>query len=846
MAVWGHRSPDNDWLRRICVALVACGGSKPTPVTTIAPPIPTPDAAVTTVATPPQTVPSAPQIVATVSPMYDQPRLVESSPKRVLAFAGSLRAEFTPKGVELAEDLFVDAIVAATAVKDGWVFASADGSFARADTFLGALTYLGDAPRELATRTSVGRSCERLARGAGDMLYSTTGHELETSKAPGVVVAAAFANAQFGAVVLDGGALYVTHDAGATFAATDLVVTELGCEAGKLRVKTSTATVSIGSDGTRDVSARQPFTPLDEDLRIAFRRNALRRWPEVGAFAATWPDARRCTHARWGADTVFVCDSPPQAPRSGAPYTSSSTAYRVKDGELSTEFSGVHGYASFSDDGVHAAWSCTERDPNSRARPPEVTCVYDGRTVTRRPGGTLGRMVHGVTNFAFHNRTFISEDVRTGADRRTIALAQVQPGSVASESVTGDGEYAIGLRYLYDRKTEVITQTDIVFVGLARGDVALVALPAGTSRVGFVDRKRGLAAGADLAKLLRTEDGGATWIPLELATPPIPAQRTSTTPRWLPDREIACRGTKCIVDHRVEVDFAATPGKRAANVVGSRRDVDALRVTDPNLLRKLACTGDGVSSRSPPDAGRLAWSGEDLRGPFHVGSAAARPLRGNRVEYDVISQTRNGTLLTRNTGEAYDRVWYAAGGNATVLDDKPLADTWLIVDAIDAPDGGAIAIAIERTDQHSVLAIDRAGRITAKRQLAWQLGSDTDVLAAFVDQPGAMIAQRSTEGPRTFVALDGTTRAIPAVETLPVCTSRAAGALSAIATRGMKEDVRWRARRLYVRSLDSADACIAGIGVHSLDPGPRGDRMILPAKNGRFASKSLTCTLEAP
>ncbi len=129
---------------------------------------------------------------------------------------GPMRVDLRAGLAVAADDRPAEAIIAAVPGYGTWLFASADGTVARAETFTGRLRVIGAMPcGALAVQATVGRLVMRDPTGAW---WSTDGSGAPAPlRVPGRAMAVAFAGRQRGAAVLEGGSLVVTHDGGASW-----------------------------------------------------------------------------------------------------------------------------------------------------------------------------------------------------------------------------------------------------------------------------------------------------------------------------------------------------------------------------------------------------------------------------------------------------------------------------------------------------------------------------------------------------------------------------------------------------------------------------------------------------
>jgi hypothetical protein len=141
-------------------------------------------------------------------------RVVDTQGQNIFATYGSLRVTKTNGQWQVATDRFASRIVLATHVNNGWVFVSADGAVAQSDEFLGALHRIGNITQSL-TRQGVSRGQAAVCDDAGT-LWMTDGtvpiHPVGNIPNNGRVRAVTFVNAQFGAIIINEGSFYTTHD----------------------------------------------------------------------------------------------------------------------------------------------------------------------------------------------------------------------------------------------------------------------------------------------------------------------------------------------------------------------------------------------------------------------------------------------------------------------------------------------------------------------------------------------------------------------------------------------------------------------------------------------------------
>jgi hypothetical protein len=404
--------------------------------------------------------------------------------------AGSLRAELTADGVALADDRFefrIMAAVRATPAGAAWLFLAADGTVARASSFLGPLEPLGHVPQlEDRTLDSLTASQGRLAIATRDphaSLWTTDGsapvapaHDLP----PGNVVSAAFADADHGMIVVEGGALFLTRDGMRSFARIDLgdaAAATVAAMDGALYVMTSSGGARFDRDGTlRDAPGTvsvmpppqdpAPFSVADRDA-LLYRRlftAALRRYGALvaEAFYGTItadgrpvvavehtkvhtlvaldgppPDVdltvlehyRPCMVRRWGDDLALACGD-------GLFRASAKT---LRSTLVTAESSSLD--LPLSSDGIHAAWEC-DRGSTS-------LCLLDGSRVIRHPRGSdrlLG--LHGSAAVVWRQLpgapALVLVDAATGIEQRSFAPGNPPVGTAIAGrwQLTADGAAA--------------------------------------------------------------------------------------------------------------------------------------------------------------------------------------------------------------------------------------------------------------------------------------------------------------------------------------------------------------------------------------------------------------------
>ncbi|HEV7557972.1 MAG TPA: hypothetical protein VGO00_21040, partial [Kofleriaceae bacterium] len=260
-------------IRIAFVALVAC-----TPIAATGP------------AAPPPSATGIIPIRAAVIPALAYPVIVELPSKEdgpILVSVGSLRAAVTRTDTRFSSERFAEPIVGATRTPTGWLFVSSDGLVASSPSFLGELTILGTVPSR-APSQQISRSCGRIAVVTEGRVLTTDGTtpvtEL-TGTPPGRVERVAFVDSDHG-MVLDGGQLFATRDAGRSFQRIDLhVATVLGleCVDGKFRIDTASGKRDVDKDGSVVAVGPEAGVPYVRDLDRHVAIAALRRYPRLVA-----------------------------------------------------------------------------------------------------------------------------------------------------------------------------------------------------------------------------------------------------------------------------------------------------------------------------------------------------------------------------------------------------------------------------------------------------------------------------------------------------------------------------------------------------------------------------------
>jgi hypothetical protein len=595
---------------------------------------------------------------ATVLPIINLDRgvrIFDSQGDTQRAATGSLRAEVTRDGVTLARDRFADEIIGAVPVRDGWLFVARDGAVARAASFTGELTALGQLPRRherLPVLGVVTPSCGRLALATTDPRASLWTTDGSSSLAPaagapvGIVVSAAFADADHGMIIVDGGELFHTRDAGRSFQRVDIgteAAAEVSCRDGKLRVEASSAILAFDRDGKPIKAPDAPPWWGTDELRARIHAAALRREPALaerfgGVIAsdgralipvgealrevATASDAdlmqvvsrqRSCSAARWGRGFALVCKTGVfrvdgktlRATAVWRPPGQNEDAPRPRHGQRTSPPQLDLQSATFSSDGVHAVSGCNFSWAGQYRRFDSV-CVLtpDGKIAERARGTDTLVGMRGDAYFMLRHSpklTVVEIEAATGDERRSIEIAMPPkaPAIVWDQfMVSADGIFS-GTAYAASASSALPVEVHLLRVDVGNGSVTAVRLPDGATRGVFVDADRAIAVGRDLSRSWVTDDGGASWQVLATdVSGAIAARPASHTPDWLPEWHIACAGKRCTIDGRIAVTFDATPVTTRERVLASLAPI-----TEPppykSTPRRFSCSQHGTARTAP-------------------------------------------------------------------------------------------------------------------------------------------------------------------------------------------------------------------------------------------------------
>lgn len=451
---------------------------------------------------------------------------------------GGCRMTIGPDGtIELAPDVFASGVAAALRIGDAFLFVDVDGEVWRASTFLGPVENVGNVglPSFRASHSSPGR----LAIVSGMDLYTSVG-TLPLERAalpPGVVVDAAFRDADHGAAILEGGVVVTTNDAGhtwqrldvggpaamvggngglavlragAAFDAAFFAIDDTGLAGRVAPIQAFTVSLPPADPYLLAVARAFPAFGLDEGyvlMRLA-DRSLLLRGPgdqrridtQSGAIDAL-PEmpAGNCLVYRWGPYVAGACDHSQET----------ATAHRSRDGRTFEEVFPLTVASSprFSTDGHSAVWTggCPGGDPN-------------GLCLAREENGFALEALElsAETISAPAGDWMLLEDSEEGPLR----LLRLSTGVVTEPNVPAERIARVATLATDGSVLAIVATTGgeagerVLLVGPPGGPLIERVLPVGIRAVAFLDAERGFATGDDAATLARTFDGGATWEPL--------------------------------------------------------------------------------------------------------------------------------------------------------------------------------------------------------------------------------------------------------------------------------------------------------------------------------------------
>lgn len=475
---------------------------------------------------------------------------------------------FTLRGavVTWAEERIAGGILAAAEVEGGWVIVGRDGVTMKTKDFLGALERFGNLPEPAILALPARKSI--VVVGASGALYSTAGQGPIVRRAlpSGVMVlSGAFADPRHGAVVANGGALFATSDGGDTWRAVPLPGKEAAWRVDLAEapnesrlVVTSTAGMhTLESDGSlaelkAGVSIETGASwlphgaakrsdqgrPLSEEQELHVEMTRWKMFPASKslsplhpaviadvAYVPTFdgliafdlkagveklpapkidtPDDRVCGAFPWAAGLAVVCDDETQPSR----VLFSPTADELKViPNLSPP-----GSASYSDDGRHVAWigGCSA----ATAEAYDKLCTFEVGKDSAPREIPLDLDVYDLAGVRGARALLGGEDASTASafrivdlDSKEITKLKLSEPALEIDLLTWvKGGGIVGVARSKDQKRS------LVWANPNETTLRVGTLPAGARSVGFVDPKRGIAAGTTLAELWGTADGGASW-----------------------------------------------------------------------------------------------------------------------------------------------------------------------------------------------------------------------------------------------------------------------------------------------------------------------------------------------
>jgi photosystem II stability/assembly factor-like uncharacterized protein len=667
-----------------------------------------------------------------------------------------------------ADDAFATQIAASAEVADGvFVFAAKDGSVARAHGFLGALERLGEIPRGI---TVTGPSHGRLA--VVDELgraWSTDGSKpiARLATPEGTALDIAFADAQRGAVIVDGGALFVTSDRAQTWSPVDLgsdaaIALERQVDDAHpadyvLAVKTTSGMRSLyrTSVSTREVHlGRIDTARVSERLAHASRVLAAMRAGDPATYGLvdnvvvrTDPatraelthsdqlDGSECSLLAWGPRVIAACAKP------ALHAWSSGDGQHFTPLELGADV--VPRSVMWSDDGIHAIAEAACRGdhpivPDKR----EAACVRDARgwhtlvidrADIRLPHGKLVLFHHDAGVLDLETNTYTATPLDAVVDHGvTNDLQWVGNGlgAVVDEPAGPDGRVT---RSWYVR-------------GPIGGPYTHTRLPVAAKHVSFADDHRGMVAGDTLDTVWRTVDGGASW---QHVAPPVDgdARRIALDLYggfWRRTEGLQCRDAGCWVGGVLVMEGWGPLAASHASVILARRPPAVVQPPTISmftyLLRPTGCTTtrpapardtrqlDGpqgpatvaLTARDHKTSVELAW--KDKRGVARTSGPSTLAFDGD-ARFVLRATTSRGAWLERCSGATYDRactvLWAAAGGAIAPVVELSVEQLAFTNTVVPARDGGVVAMLYAYVADRQWLDLLVRVAPTGKVELRW-------------------------------------------------------------------------------------------------------------------------------
>lgn len=660
--------------------------------------------------------------------------------------AGTMRMDVSG-ATEFADDAFATQLAASAPVADGgWVFVAEDGTVARSTSFIGPLRRLGEIPRAVhANGPQNGRVAvvDELGRA-----WTTDGtRPIERLRTPeGTVMDVGFADVNRGAVVMEGGALWLTDDGGLTwdpieqpnFAAVSLearfdnahpadyiliaATTDGGHEVFRTDVPGPEA--QVGKLDTDAVMLRvwagsrqqARLRTGDRDAYTMAKDGSVeRRNYETGqVLARAKLDGSQCHLIPWGPRLLASCDQP------GVKAWSAAEGLTFEPLALGNGEDPQN--VRWSDDGIHAVarGACTGQDL-PRGPKEMLVCARraDGWHTLRVPRDDL-HPVHG--KHALLNHSLL--DLESGVTTPLVHGDQTS-GVQTEVQWVPDGS-------LVTIETNVQEHRSYMVIGPPAGPFRIHRLPIDAEGVSFVDAMRGVIAGKDLAEVWRTLDGGETW---EHVNPPVDGDPRRIAlelngAAWRRLEGVQCRETGCWLEKRLVLDGWGPLVPGATVMLAERPPARAHRDVFGSILLTRGATDCVASAPLPPVPDRVAAGRRErtLYGPqgpatlrMATGGALElewrvdrKPLRStgtiaeasgddtsqNAASYLLRAITKAGALIERCDGTTLENcslLWARAGGAITSVEslEKSLlarGGLFWVTTALPRSDGGVVAV----------------------------------------------------------------------------------------------------------------------------------------------------------
>lgn len=788
---------------------------------------------------------------------------------------GRVRHELEAGVVRFAEMLPAAPMISGADLGSCFVFSGEEGMVSRSTTFLGPLERVGTLPVG-AVRASAARGRATLVDGEGGLFVVGCEGGLTRVVVPNdlLVMEGAFADEGFGVVVVDGGQTLFTNDGGESFhelAFENEVPESLRAVGGFVWIRIGQREVRVAVDGTivegsppeetegRVLTAEESATLEQAYLRELEGAFISQRFGEewrtvtlttgdvlsyTPGLGLAWISARdrrltvvgdypdRCRMQSWGWRVALVCrvddtvyevrwlDSPTSAPRS---------LFRAN----------ADRYA-FSPDGKRVAFagSCerlnpAEGDEHGRPSRDNGLCLFDTDAGVSRTldVGDAADLAHRIT-FSARNQILLVSGMGN-AFVVDVATNEVQTVRVRYPSAPGSEWRTGALRFtdegvLYGAVVqERAHHHEISALYTVVGEVGSVLeprpLPEGALDAAFRDANVGVAAGATLAELWTTSDGGRRWTPVGSIVDGEPRRVLLAGSRRNPQGSsgqlsvaylgslVSCRSDACVVGAKVIVSgdgpyAPPSPLPLAADGPLSARTEPAPQrravLDDARVSLECVDRGRAEASRNPlpvfpaqeGDARfvsengdgatllveseevegqrvvRYQWWGSDLRGPYRARSRTA-PLATIEPNADVAAApearalyvldhaTRQGALVQRCAGVVRCEMFWVSTSAA------PRKVGAMPTSVLRMADGFAV-LELEGLLQGRVLWFDSTGALLGDRAFRWHSAMETWAQRVRLVARGGKPAIMFPRGERDYVmAFDGEQRGV--AEPLP-------------------------------------------------------------------------------